>query len=232
MSFLNKQFQQGKYSHSHVNVDNRNTLSYDEWATLIRTNFEKEFYIRSKQTYRDYIYYSESPSDKEKYIHYEEQIRPNMFIAMARAPSLFDKEHVLKCMKVAEEYLVVPNCVGIRTLDKRDKDYNGDYNVDDHGSSYNTAHGFNYHNGPEWVFPFGYYLNAKVMFNELKIKDEVVRDVCEKMLPCMKYIENDVWGGLPELTNKNGAFCSGSCCTQAWSIGTVLEAVEKLSKLK
>jgi glycogen debranching enzyme len=74
LSFLNKQFKQGKYSHSHVNVDDNNTLSYDEWATLIQTNFEKEFYIESKQTYRDYIYYAESPSDKEKYVHYEEQI--------------------------------------------------------------------------------------------------------------------------------------------------------------
>ena len=107
----NKRFKQGKYSHSHVNVDDSNTLSYDEWATSIRMNFEKEFYIDSKQTYRDYIYYSESPHDKEKYIYDEEQIRPNMFIAIASAPR-FVKEHVLKCMKVTEEYLVVPNCVG------------------------------------------------------------------------------------------------------------------------
>ena len=48
----------------------------------------------------------------------------------------------------------------------------------------------------------------------------------------MKNIINDSWSGLPELTNKDGKFCPGSCNTQAWSIATIIEAVELLMKKK
>lgn len=37
------------------------------------------------------------------------------------------------------------------------------------------------------------------------------------------HIKTSTWKGLPELTNKDGAFCAGSCPTQAWSIATILE---------
>lgn len=38
-----------------------------------------------------------------------------------------------------------------------------------------------------------------------------------------EHIRTSPWRGLPELTNKDGAFCSGSCPTQAWSVATILE---------
>lgn len=38
-----------------------------------------------------------------------------------------------------------------------------------------------------------------------------------------EHIRTSVWRGLPELTNKDGAFCAGSCSTQAWSVATILE---------
>ena len=36
----------------------------------------------------------------------------------------------------------------------------------------------------------------------------------------------------PELTNKDGKLCPGSCNTQAWSISTIIEAVDELYKRK
>lgn len=39
----------------------------------------------------------------------------------------------------------------------------------------------------------------------------------------LREIETSHWRGLPELTNENAAYCSGSCRTQAWSMSTVLE---------
>jgi glycogen debranching enzyme len=45
------------------------------------------------------------------------------------------------------------------------------------------------------------------------------------------YIRNDPWAGLPELTNKDGAFCYDSCATQAWSASTILDILEEINEL-
>jgi glycogen debranching enzyme len=45
------------------------------------------------------------------------------------------------------------------------------------------------------------------------------------------YISNDPWAGLPELTNKDGAFCHDSCATQAWSASTILDILEEIHDL-
>lgn len=45
------------------------------------------------------------------------------------------------------------------------------------------------------------------------------------------YIRNDPWAGLPELTNKDGAFCYDSCPTQAWSASTILDVLEEINEL-
>ena len=119
-------------------------------------------------------------------------------------------------MKLAEQYLVVNNCIGIRTLDFSDKNYNGYYDVSNDSDNYHLAHGLNYHNGPEWVWPSGFYLMSKMIFNDNN--DEVFIDLCKRIIPFEIYILNDKWSGLPELTNKDGAFCQGSCPTQAWFI--------------
>lgn len=51
--------------------------------------------------------------------------------------------------------------LGLKTLDPSDYTYNGNYNNDDHSTNAATAEGFNYHNGPEWVWPVGYFLQVR-----------------------------------------------------------------------
>ena len=227
LSNLNKE---RKYPYNEVKLNNGKKLKYEQWADKIKSNFEKYFFIEKKNahsphnnTYKDYI------SDDNDLRH-EAQLRPNVFIPMAIAPELFNKEHAIKFMKIAEEFLVVKNCIGIRTLDYTDKNYNGDYYPDNDSNDYHLAHGLNYHNGPEWVWPAGFYLMSKINFNDLK--ENIFDDICQRLIPYEKYIKNDAWSGLPELTNKDGKFCPGSCNTQAWSISTIIEAVDLLEKKK
>ena len=42
-------------------------------------------------------------------------------------------------------------------------------------------------------------------------------------------LESSPWLGLPELTDADGAPCSGSCPTQAWSSATVLDTLFDLA---
>ena len=227
LSKLNKE---GKYPYNEVKLNNGKTLKYEEWSNKIKLNFEKYFFIEKKNsftshdnTYKDYI------SDDNDLRH-ESQLRPNVFIPLAIAPELFEKEHAIKFMKLSEDFLLVKNCIGIRTLDYTDKNYNGDYYPDNDSNDYHLAHGLNYHNGPEWVWPAGFYLMSKINFNDLK--ENIFEDICQRLIPFEKYIINDSWSGLPELTNKDGKFCPGSCNTQAWSISTIIEAVDLLEKKK
>jgi len=98
-------------------------------------------------------------------------------------------------------------CMGIKTLDPKDKKYNGDYiNSDD-------SHGWNYHQGPEWVWPVGFFLKAQLYFKDYKSKEEAVYDTMQWLIPHINHIHKDPWEGLPELTNSHGKRCNDSCPT-------------------
>ena len=45
----------------------------------------------------------------------------------------------------------MPNSLGVKTLDPYDPDYVANYNLNDNSDNFATAHGLNYHNGPEWM---------------------------------------------------------------------------------
>ncbi len=56
-------------------------------------------------------------------------------------------------------------------LMKSDYNYISDYVNDD---DYKRARGFNYHNGPEWLWLTGYYIRAKLYWS--KQQDDQLRD--------------------------------------------------------
>ena len=39
------------------------------------------------------------------------------------------------------------------------------YDNSDDGTQIKSAHGFSYHNGPEWVWLYGFYVQAKIRFD-------------------------------------------------------------------
>lgn len=114
----------------------------------MQDNFEKHFWIpTNKNEDRNYVIdascinrrgiYKDVLGSTDKFTDY--QLRCNICIAMSYAPELFNPEHAKICLENVANILMEKNCMGIKTLDPRDKQYNGDYNNDD------LTHGFNYH---------------------------------------------------------------------------------------
>jgi len=225
-------------------------LSYAEWDALVQASFDAHYYIPETPA-EDTKYHVSTALVNRRGIYKDVvgsgadhawadyQLRPNQCIAMAVAPELFPPQHAFSALKVFEEVLLRGAPLGVRTLDPTDMNYNGDYTQGD-SNDHKTAGGFNYHNGPEWVWPLGYFLRAKLHFPSPHPSSGPrgrggaanPAQVVHKFLRHHRtYIATSHYRGLPELTNTNGAHCAGSCEVQAWSSACILDALYHLNEL-
>ncbi|XP_052492995.1 glycogen debranching enzyme isoform X2 [Budorcas taxicolor] len=211
-------------------------VSYDEWNRKIQENFEKLFYVSEdpsdvNEKHPNLVHkrgiYKDSYGASSPWCDY--QLRPNFTIAMVVAPELFTTQKAWKALEIAEKKLLGP--LGMKTLDPDDMVYCGTYDNALDNDNYNLAKGFNYHQGPEWLWPVGYFLRAKLYFSRLMGPETTAKTIfLVKNVLSRHYVhlERSPWKGLPELTNENGQYCPFSCETQAWSIAAVLETLYDL----
>ena len=150
-------------------------VRFADWAQQMKDNFERCFWVpQNRNEDRNYSVdsslvnrrgiYKDVLGSSDKFTDY--QLRCNICIAMSYAPELFDPEHAKICLENVANILMEKNCMGIKTLDPRDKQYNGDYINSD------ESHGWNYHQGPEWVWPVGFFLKAQLIFKGYQNKEE------------------------------------------------------------
>ncbi|XP_024943750.1 glycogen debranching enzyme [Cephus cinctus] len=244
LSFLAELYKQNLFPYGSVQRKNRDGTeviwSYKQWADKIAANFEKYFYVNEKPTdgeltpeliHRRGII-KDSHGATQPWADY--QLRPNFPVAMIAAPELFNPQHAWTALKNAEEILLGP--LGMKTLDPADWAYNGYYDNSNDSNDTKLAHGWNYHQGPEWLWPIGYFLRARLHFSRLVGGVEELRRTIEstEQIISRHLIEASTnhWRGLPELTNKDGEYCRDSCRTQAWSASAIFEVLYELDKLK
>ncbi|XP_050557040.1 glycogen debranching enzyme isoform X2 [Spodoptera frugiperda] len=207
--------------------------TWAQWAERIKHNFERHFWVpvapsaadaRPDLVHRRGIY-KDTHGASRPWADY--QLRCNFPIAMAVAPELFDPKHAWLALDNVEKLLLGP--LGVKTLDPADWAYRGDYDNSNNGDDPSVAHGFNYHQGPEWVWPLGFYLRARLAFAQQAGRHaRTLASAYAALAPLLAELRTSPWRGLPELTNAGGAYCSDSCRTQAWSSATVLEALHDL----
>ncbi|KAI5124195.1 hypothetical protein M0805_005046 [Coniferiporia weirii] len=248
LRWLDELSQAGKFPFKGVEatVDGaRRLVTYKEWADLIRANFENYYHIPLDPS--DDAGYHVNPSLINRRGVYKDvfgsgegrewsdyQLRCNFPIAMVVAPELFNPEHALVALKIADKTLRGP--LGMKTLDPSDAQYRPNYDNSNDSDDPSVAKGLNYHNGPEWGWPLGYFLRAYLHFDILigegkKDKDVTLHRLLTRLLPIRHHIQNDPWHGVPELTNENGTYCRDSCNTQAWSASTLLDFLEDVHKI-
>ncbi|XP_050816886.1 glycogen debranching enzyme isoform X2 [Gopherus flavomarginatus] len=214
----------------------KETITYDEWNGKIQGHFEKLFFVSENpadpnEKHPNLVHkrgiYKDSYGASSPWCDY--QLRPNFTIAMVVAPEIFSPERAWKALEIAEEKLLGP--LGMKTLDPDDMVYCGVYDNALDSDNYNVAKGFNYHQGPEWLWPIGYFLRAKLYFSRLigpEMYAKTVVLIKNVLSRHYVHLERSSWKGLPELTNENGQYCPFSCESQAWSIAVILEVLYDL----
>ena len=115
-----------------------------------------------------------------------------------------------------------------------DLNYIGNYNPNEDSDDYRSAEGFNYHNGPEWLWLIGYYIRAQLYCSKKNdnpiVFEETRKHLSQILSHSMQLLLSNNWKGLPGLTNNDGQFCPYSCSVQASSSATLLEALFDLKQ--
>ena len=259
LKWVSRLHEHGQYSHGGVDTE-KGKVTFRDWAAKIRASFEQCYWIpvdpkddiddmvdpkiiNRRGIYKD-LY--RSGKDYEDY-----QLRPNFPIAMTVAPDLFTPERALIALKMADEVLRGPT--GMATLDPSDLNYRPYYNNSEDSTDFATSKGRNYHQGPEWLWPTGFFLRALLKFDLMRRKTaaekmESFQQVTRRLAGCKQAIEDSPWKGLTELTNKDGSFCGDSVSqvqhichksaanyfqspTQAWSAGCLIDLFHDASEM-
>lgn len=201
-------------------------IGFGAWAELIQTNFERCYHVPLSSA--DDAHYDLDPRIvnhrgiyKDLYRSgksYEDyQLRPNFAIALTVAPSLFKyPQRALHALALADKVLRGP--LGMATLDPSDMAYRPDYDNGADSTDFATAKGRNYHQGPEWLWPTGYFLRALLRFDLARRQSadertETFQLLTRRLLGCKKALARSPWKGLTELTNGCGKFCHDSVST-------------------
>ncbi|KAI5295265.1 hypothetical protein KEM52_001875 [Ascosphaera acerosa] len=214
--------EQQLYPHAGVKTADGKDVTFQQWARLLKDNFERCYWvpqnpeddhafdvdsqiINRRGIYKD-LYRSSQP--------YEDyQLRANFPIAMVTAPDLFTPKKALFALHVADRHIRGPT--GMATLDPSDYNYRPCYNNSEDSTDFATAKGRNYHQGPEWLWPTGFFLRALLKFGLAsrttpEERVEMYQQITQRLAGCQQAIRDSPWRGLAELTNKDGAFCPDS----------------------
>ena len=244
------------FKHKSVILSNGINYPYTQWKLLIKDSFEDEFFVDNLNIdinnnynkikgniYKDY----KTKDNTNIYELYEFQLRPNFLIALYISPELFTYKNIIKSLNNVELYLLRKerNVIGLKTLDKTDKEYNGFWYNRNNDNNLSSC-GSNIHNGIEHTWLYGLYLLLKIKYfnnenNNTQMnktpdgnEDEnqkLIRCASNKLIPVMNIIKNNKWFGLPEMTDEVGDVIKYGNQSDIKAMAIFFELIEYLSKM-
>ncbi|KAI5866566.1 glycoside hydrolase family 13 protein [Durotheca rogersii] len=235
LRWLAKLNTEGKYSYKGVKKPDDSEITFSAWADLVKSKFEYCYYVPVSPS--DDAKYDVNPGVVNRRGIYKDlyrsgkefedyQFRPNFAISMTVAPDLFDADHAMGTLVLADKALRGPT--GMATLDPADTNYRPYYVNSEDSTDFTTSKGRNYHQGPEWLWPTGFFLRALLRFDLARQSTregrvEAFQQVTRRLSGCKDMIRSSPWAGLTELTQKGGEHCADSSPTQAWSAGCLID---------
>ncbi|KRX09092.1 Six-hairpin glycosidase-like protein [Pseudocohnilembus persalinus] len=249
LNFVSELYNQDKYKYEGVIKKNKEELSFEDWAEQIQDNFESNYCVpafkaktlginntydkknKNKIKRRKYGFYKDtiqSSNDEQEY-----QLRPNACIAISIAPELFSnplnkdvKKWTLQYLASVELYLIDQQSLGVKTLEKDDKMYVGNYDLVDSNDG-KAANGFNLYNGIEFVYLYGFYLKAMMNMNLDSVYNN--QRIMGYLTNHKQYIQQNAWQSFPDFTNENGQACKYACDSSPMSVAQIQEVCYELN---
>ena len=247
------------FKYKSVELSNGMNYPYSQWKLLIKDSFEDEFFVKKfnidisnndnnnewnnnqikGNIYKDY-------KNKNNVNIYEFQLRPNFLIALYISPDLFTYRNIINSINNVELFLLRNdnNVIGLKTLDKTDKQYSGLYEVTE-TNNFSTSLGFNIHNGIEHSWLYGLYIILKIKYffndknNNKNTPDrnenenqKIIKFASKKLIPIMNIIKNNKWFGIPEMTDELGNIIKDGNQSDIKAMAIYYELIEILSKLE
>ncbi|MDY2652187.1 MAG: amylo-alpha-1,6-glucosidase [Eisenbergiella porci] len=184
---------------------------YGVLAGKVKAVFCDKFWLEEKGCLKDLV--SGTPADV--------QIRCNQIWAVSLPFTMLDRDKEKRVVETVFEKLYTP--YGLRTLDMGDAQFHPFY------GGPMLERDMAYHQGTVWAFPLGAHYLAYLKVHDLDIKAaETVRSQLEVLESAMR---EGCIGQLPEIYGLNPVSSKG-CFAQAWSVGELLRAYEKLERLQ
>ena len=150
------------------------------WADTIRQNFDRHFWVGSQagaevepqpQLVNTVNMFKDSLGSSSQFTDY--QLRCNYVIPLAICPDISSQARA--ALQTVRETLLGP--LGLATLHSADWAYRGEYDNNNQSTDPSIAQGANYHQGPEWLWPVGFYLRALLHLHLHSPSEEVTQNL-------------------------------------------------------
>lgn len=187
------------------NTTDRDTFNF--LADKCKNTFENKFWNKNKNCLYDVI----EP--------YSADIRPNQVLTVSLSYPVLEGKNAKIMMNTVQEYLYTP--FGLRTLDKFNKKYVGEYKGD--VFSRDSA----YHQGTVWVWPIAEYIIAFCRINKYTVSD---RKRWIKYIKILKEnIVEDCVGSINEIFDGDYPHKPNGAYAQAWSVAAILKLFSEVN---
>ncbi len=181
-------------------------------AKKVRNSFREQFWKEEEGCLRDLV--SGTKQD--------DQFRCNQIWAVSLPFTMLDPQQERRLVDRVYAKLYTP--YGLRTLDREDPEFHGEYK----GTM--EERDLAYHQGTVWVFPLGAYYLAYLKTRQYS--KEAVNTVRRQLEVLESALREGCIGQLPEIYDGESPSFSRGCFAQAWSVGEMLRVYEVLDWLE